>query len=94
MSANLETIWAGRRRVWRQIGTCWTKCAATAAWNLRKTLKSIYAGDERLGELDDEGLLEPAGNLRAVARGDAGVRRRQGKDIVDVPRPDPMRPDR
>ena len=32
---------------------------------LRKTLKSIYSGDERLAELDDEGLVELAGNLRS-----------------------------
>src|ERR1700692_2283279 len=31
---------------------------------LRKLLKSVYAGDERLGELDEEGLMELAGNLR------------------------------
>jgi DNA-directed RNA polymerase subunit beta len=27
-------------------------------------LKSVYAGDERLGELDEEGIVELAGNLR------------------------------
>src|ERR1700744_5919010 len=32
---------------------------------LRKTLKHIYSGDERLGELDDQGLMELADNLRA-----------------------------
>jgi DNA-directed RNA polymerase subunit beta len=32
---------------------------------LRKMLKSVYAGDERLGELDESGLVELAGNLRA-----------------------------
>ena len=31
---------------------------------LRKHLKTVYAGDERLGELDDEGMLELADNLR------------------------------
>jgi DNA-directed RNA polymerase subunit beta len=31
---------------------------------LRKMLKSVYAGDERLGELDEEGIVELAGNLR------------------------------
>ncbi len=31
---------------------------------LRKMLKSVYAGDERLAELDEEGILELAGNLR------------------------------
>jgi DNA-directed RNA polymerase subunit beta len=32
---------------------------------LRRMLKTIYAGDERLGELDDQGLAELAHNLRA-----------------------------
>jgi len=32
---------------------------------LRKMLKSVYAGDERLAELDEDGLIELAGNLRA-----------------------------
>jgi len=32
---------------------------------LRKMLKSVYAGDERLAELDESGLVELAGNLRA-----------------------------
>jgi DNA-directed RNA polymerase subunit beta len=31
---------------------------------LRKMLKSVYAGDERLAELDEGGLVELAGNLR------------------------------
>ncbi len=31
---------------------------------LRKTLKAIYGGDERLGELGEEDILEMAGNLR------------------------------
>jgi DNA-directed RNA polymerase subunit beta len=31
---------------------------------LRRTLKTIYAGDERLAELDDQGLAELAQNLR------------------------------
>src|SRR6185295_5011177 len=33
--------------------------------SLRRHLKAIYHKDERLGELDDEALLELAGNLRA-----------------------------
>src|SRR6202012_5475348 len=32
---------------------------------LRKTLKGVYEDDERLSELDDGGLVELAGNLRA-----------------------------
>jgi DNA-directed RNA polymerase subunit beta len=32
---------------------------------LRKTLKAIYGGDDRLAELGEEDLLEMAGNLRA-----------------------------
>ncbi|MGA9795229.1 MAG: DNA-directed RNA polymerase subunit beta [Rhizomicrobium sp.] len=32
---------------------------------LRKTLKSIYGNDERLGELDEQGTMELAENLRA-----------------------------
>jgi DNA-directed RNA polymerase subunit beta len=32
---------------------------------LRKMLKSVYAADDRLAELDEEGILELAGNLRA-----------------------------
>jgi DNA-directed RNA polymerase subunit beta len=32
---------------------------------LRKMLKNVYEGDERLGELDEDGLVELAGNLRA-----------------------------
>ena len=32
---------------------------------LRKTLKTIYGGDERLGELGEQDMVEMAGNLRA-----------------------------
>ena len=32
---------------------------------LRKMLKSVYSGDDRLAELDEGGLIELAGNLRA-----------------------------
>src|SRR5205814_1150257 len=50
----------------RQIGDMLDKLRRDGRMeSLRKTLKSIYAGDERLGELDDEGLVELAGNLRA-----------------------------
>jgi DNA-directed RNA polymerase subunit beta len=53
--------------------------------SLRKTLKSIYAGDERLGELDDEGLLELAGNLRAgVPVATPVFDGAKEKDIVDM----------
>ena len=31
---------------------------------LRKMLKTVYANDERLGELDEQGIVELAGNLR------------------------------
>ena len=31
---------------------------------LRRHLKSVYGNDERLGEIDEEGLLELADNLR------------------------------
>ena len=53
--------------------------------SLRKTLKSIYAGDERLGELDDEGLIELAGNLRAgVPVATPVFDGAKEKDIVDM----------
>ncbi len=46
---------------------------------LRKQLKHIYGGDERLGELDDKGLVELGENLRAgVPDRNAGVRRCEG----------------
>ncbi len=41
---------------------------------------SIYGNDERLAELDEDGLMELARkSARGRSRGDAGVRRRQGK---------------
>jgi DNA-directed RNA polymerase subunit beta len=52
---------------------------------LRKTLKTIYAGDDRLSELDDEGLTELAGNLRAgVPMATPVFDGAKEKDIVDM----------
>jgi DNA-directed RNA polymerase subunit beta len=53
--------------------------------SLRKTLKNIYAGDERLGELDEDGLLELAGNLRGgVPVATPVFDGAKEKDIVDM----------
>ena len=49
----------------RQIGEMLDKVRRDGRMEgLRKTLKAVYAGDDRLGELDDDGLIELAGNLR------------------------------
>jgi DNA-directed RNA polymerase subunit beta len=52
---------------------------------LRKTLKSIYTADERLGELDEEGMIELAGNLRpGVPVATPVFDGAKEKDIVDM----------
>jgi DNA-directed RNA polymerase subunit beta len=52
---------------------------------LRKNLKAIYAGDDRLAELDEEGILELAGNLRAgVPVATPVFDGAKEKDIVDM----------
>ena len=52
---------------------------------LRKLLKSVYAGDERLGELDEDGIMELAGNLRAgVPMATPVFDGAKEKDIVDA----------
>jgi len=70
----------------RQIGDMLDKLRRDGRMeSLRKTLKSIYAGDERLGELDDEGLVELAGNLRAgVPMATPVFDGAKEKDIVDM----------
>jgi DNA-directed RNA polymerase subunit beta len=53
--------------------------------SLRKNLKAIYAGDDRLAELDEEGILELAGNLRAgVPVATPVFDGAKEKDIVDM----------
>src|SRR6202012_6047812 len=50
----------------RQIGDMLDKVRRDGRMEgLRKTLKGVYEDDERLSELDDGGLVELAGNLRA-----------------------------
>jgi DNA-directed RNA polymerase subunit beta len=70
----------------RQIGDMLDKLRRDGRMeSLRKTLKSIYAGDERLGELDDEGLVELAGNLRSgVPVATPVFDGAKEKDIVDM----------
>ena len=52
---------------------------------LRKTLKAIYGGDERLGELGEEDILEMAGNLRTgVPVATPVFDGAKEKDIVDM----------
>ncbi len=52
---------------------------------LRKTLKAVYANDERLNEIDDEGLMELAGNLRqGVPMATPVFDGAKEKDIVDM----------
>jgi len=70
----------------RQIGDMLDKVRRDGRMeSLRKTLKQIYAGDERLSELDDEGLLELAGNLRAgVPVATPVFDGAKEKDIVDM----------
>src|ERR1700676_3265876 len=70
----------------RQIGEMLDKLRRDGRMeSLRKTLKAIYAGDERLGELDDEGLVELAGNLRAgVPVATPVFDGAKEKDIVDM----------
>jgi DNA-directed RNA polymerase subunit beta len=52
---------------------------------LRKTLKAVYTGDERLSELDDEGMTEMARNLRAgVPMATPVFDGAKEKDIVDM----------
>jgi DNA-directed RNA polymerase subunit beta len=70
----------------RQIGDMLDKLRRDGRMDpLRKTLKAIYAGDERLGELDDEGLVELAGNLRAgVPVATPVFDGAKEKDIVDM----------
>jgi DNA-directed RNA polymerase subunit beta len=70
----------------RQIGEMLDKLRRDGRMeSLRKTLKTIYAGDERLGELDDEGLVELAGNLRAgVPVATPVFDGAKEKDIVDM----------
>jgi DNA-directed RNA polymerase subunit beta len=70
----------------RQIGDMLDKIRRDGRMEpLRKMLKSIYAGDERLGELDDEGLVELAGNLRAgVPVATPVFDGAKEKDIVDM----------
>ena len=49
----------------RQIGDLLDKVRRDGKLDpLRKTLKSIYGGDERLGELGEQDMVEMAGNLR------------------------------
>jgi DNA-directed RNA polymerase subunit beta len=53
--------------------------------SLRKTLKSVYAGDERLAELDEDGIMELAGNLRhGVPMATPVFDGAKEKDIVDM----------
>ena len=70
----------------RQIGDMLDKVRRDGRMEpLRKMLKSVYAGDERLGELDEEGLLELAGNLRAgVPVATPVFDGAKEKDIVDM----------
>src|SRR5258706_230014 len=70
----------------RQIGEMLDKLRRDGRMeSLRKTLKSIYSGDERLGELDDEGLVELAGNLRSgVPVATPVFDGAKEKDIVDM----------
>jgi DNA-directed RNA polymerase subunit beta len=50
----------------RQIGAALDKVRRDGKpEGLRRTLKHIYQGDERLAELDDQGMMELADNLRA-----------------------------
>jgi DNA-directed RNA polymerase subunit beta len=52
---------------------------------LRKTLKSIYGGDERLAELGEDDILEMAGNLRSgVPVATPVFDGAKEKDIVDM----------
>jgi len=52
---------------------------------LRRLLKTVYAGDERLSELDDPGLLEMANNLRpGVPVATPVFDGAKEKDIVDM----------
>ena len=52
---------------------------------LRKTLKSVYTGDERLSELDDDGMMELARNLRSgVPMATPVFDGAKEKDIVDM----------
>ncbi|HEU0162536.1 MAG TPA: DNA-directed RNA polymerase subunit beta, partial [Rhizomicrobium sp.] len=49
----------------RQIGDTLDKVKRDGKFDaLRKQLKSVYANDERLGEIDEDGLVELADNLR------------------------------
>jgi DNA-directed RNA polymerase subunit beta len=70
----------------RQIGDMLDKVRRDSKMEpLRKMLKSVYAGDERLGELDEEGLMELAGNLRAgVPMATPVFDGAKEKDIVDM----------
>jgi DNA-directed RNA polymerase subunit beta len=70
----------------RQIGDMLDKVRRdTKMEPLRKLLKSVYAGDERLGELDEQGLMELAGNLRAgVPMATPVFDGAKEKDIVDM----------
>ena len=64
----------------KQIGDMLDKVRRDSKFEpLRKMLKSVYAGDERLGELDEDGNARTGRqSSRRRADGDACVRRRQG----------------
>jgi DNA-directed RNA polymerase subunit beta len=52
---------------------------------LRKMLKTVYANDERLGELDEQGIVELAGNLRpGVPMATPVFDGAKERDIVDM----------
>ena len=52
---------------------------------LRKLLKSVYANDERLAELDEQGIIELAGNLRpGVPMATPVFDGAKERDIVDM----------
>jgi DNA-directed RNA polymerase subunit beta len=70
----------------RQIGDMLDKVRRDSKMEpLRKLLKTVYAGDERLGELDDEALMELSGNLRpGVPMATPVFDGAKEKDIVDM----------
>jgi DNA-directed RNA polymerase subunit beta len=70
----------------RQIGDMLDKVRRDGrADGLRKTLKAVYANDERLNELDEAGMMEMAGNLRAgVPMATPVFDGAKEKDIVDM----------
>jgi DNA-directed RNA polymerase subunit beta len=79
--------WMGSRWSWAaRIGDMLDKVRRDGRMDgLRKTLKSVYANDERFAEIDEEGLIELAGNLRAgVPMATPVFDGAKEKDIVDM----------